>query len=217
MRGGAIESSQTTLDITNSTFSNNSAREGGGLSSFSSFVTLTHTTWAYNSAAEQGGGIAIFGWTGNFKIRNTLISDSKSGGDCHSGPNPAIIIEFTGNIIRDGSCTPEPAESQAAGAVGQAQAQQVIVAEAQNTDESTDPQIGGLTGNPPHHPLQWGSPAIDAADPLYCLLDDQPFTARPQYGNCDVGAYEYPRAPDPPPEPPPEPTDEPDDDPPRAR
>ena len=72
--GGAIESSETTLDITNSTFSNNSAREGGGLSSFSSFVTLTHTTWAYNSAEEQGGGIAIIGWTGNFKIRNTLIS-----------------------------------------------------------------------------------------------------------------------------------------------
>ena len=111
--GGAIESSETTLDITNSTFSNNSAREGGGLSSFSSFVTLTHTTWAYNSAEEQGGGIAIIGWTGNFKIRNTLISDSKSGGDCHSGPNPDIIIEFTGNIIQDGSCTPQTAESQA--------------------------------------------------------------------------------------------------------
>ena len=212
--GGAIESSQTTLDITNSTFSNNSAREGGGLSSFSSFVTLTHTTWAYNSAEEQGGGIAIIGWTGNFKIRNTLISNSKSGGDCHSGPNPDIIIEFTGNIIQDGSCTPEPAASQAAGAVGQAEAQQVFVAEAQNTGANNDPQIRGLTGDPPHHPLQWGSPAIDAADPLYCLLDDQRFAARPQYGNCDIGAYEYPRAPDPPPAPPPEPTDEPDDDPP---
>ena len=216
--GGAIESSQTTLGITNSTFSNNSAREGGGLSSFSSFVTLTHTTWAYNSAEEQGGGIAIIGWTGNFKIRNTLISDSKSGGDCHSGPNPDIIIEFAGNIIQDGSCTPEPAESQAAGASDQAEAQQVFVAEAQNTGASNDPQISGLTGDPPHHPLQWGSPAIDAADPMYCLLEDQPDTVRPQYGNCDVGAYEYPRAPDPPPAPPAEPTaeDEPEDDDPPA-
>ena len=208
--GGAIESSQTTLDISNSTFSTNSAREGGGLSSFSSFVTLTHTTWALNSAEEQGGGIAIIGWTGNFKIRNTLISDSKSGGDCHSGPNPNIIIEFTGNIIEDGSCTPEPAESQAAGAVGQADAQQVFVAQAQTTGDNNDPMVRGLTGNPPHHPLPWDSPAINTADPLYCLLDDQPFTARPQFGNCDVGAFEYPRAPDPPPEPPAEPTDEPD-------
>jgi predicted outer membrane repeat protein len=216
--GGAIESSQTTLDITNSTFSKNSAREGGGLSSFSSFVTLTHTTWAYNSAEEQGGGIAIIGWMGSFKIRNTLITDSKSGGDCHSGPNPNIIIQFTGNFIQDGSCTPEPAESQAApsgGAEAQAQAQQVEVAEAQITGGSADPMISGLRGNPPHHPLQWGSPAIDAADPAYCSLDDQPDTARPQYGNCDIGAYEYPKPPPPalqPPDPPnpPDPPDPPD-------
>ena len=208
--GGAIESSQTNLDITNSTFSSNSAREGGGLSSFSSFVTLTHTTWAYNSADEQGGGVAIIGWTGNFKIRNTLITDSANGGDCHSGPNPNIIIEFTGNYIQDGSCTPEPAESQAApsdGADALAQAQLVFVAEAQNADESGDPMIGQLTGDPPYHPLQWGSPAIDAADPTYCVLEDQPDTARPQYGNCDIGAYEYPKPAAPPPAP--EPTDPP--------
>ena len=208
--GGAIESSETTLGITNSTFSSNSAREGGGLSSFSSFVTLTHTTWAYNSAAEQGGGIAIIGWTGNVKIRNTLISNSASGGDCHSGPNPDIIIEFTGNLIQDGSCTPQAADSQAApadSADGQPRAQQVV-AVAQDTDESNNPQISELTGNPPHHPLQWGSPAIDAADPVYCTLDDQPDTDRPQYGNCDIGAYEYPKPPDPTPTPAPQPTAE---------
>ena len=208
--GGAIESSETTLNITNSTFSNNSAREGGGLSSFSSFVTLTHTTWAYNSAEEQGGGIAIIGWTGNFKIRNTLITNSASGGDCHSGPNPNIIIEFSGNLIQDGSCTPEPVESQAAPSDSvevEAQAQQVIVAEAQGTGDMTDPMINQLAGDPPHHALRWGSPAIDAADPMYCLLDDQPDTARPQYGNCDIGAYEYPKAP---PTPIPDPPDPPD-------
>ena len=213
--GGAIESSETTLDITNSTFSSNSAREGGGLSSFSSFVTLTHTTWAYNSADEQGGGIAIIGWTGTFKIRNTLITDSVSGGDCDPGPNPNTIIEFTGNFIQDGSCTPQPAESQSAPSdseIVQAQAQQVIVADAQNSVGRDDAMISGLSGNPPHHPLRLGSPAIDAADPLYCTLDDQPDTARPQYGNCDIGAYEYPKPPDPPPQPPaPEPTAEPPD------
>lgn len=209
--GGAIESSETTLNIVNSTFSKNSAREGGGLSSFSSFVTLTHTTWAYNSAEEQGGGIAIIGWTGNFKIRNTLITDSASGGDCHSGPNPNIIIAFAGNLIKDGSCTPLPAESQAAPLDGDsAQAQQVIVAEAQSTGGGADVKIRDLTGNPPHHPLQSGSPAIDAADPRYCLLDDQPDTARPQYGNCDIGAYEFPKPPEPPPTPePPDPPDPP--------
>ena len=213
--GGAIESSQTNLEITNSTFSSNSAREGGGLSSFSSFVTLTHTTWAYNSAEEQGGGIAIIGWTGNFKIRNTLITDSASGGDCDSGPNPNIIIEFTGNFIKDGSCTPEPAESQAALSDSDeitAQAQQVVVAVAQLTPGDVD-RIDDLTGNPPHHPLPWGHPAIDAANPMYCLLDDQPDTPRPQYGNCDIGAFEYPKPAAPPPDPdPPDPPDPPPED-----
>ncbi len=223
--GGAIESSQTTLDITNSTFSGNSAREGGGLSSFSSFVTLTHTTWAYNSADEQGGGIAIIGWTGNLKMRNTLITNSVNGGDCHSGPNPNIIIQFTGNFIQDGSCTPEPAESQAAPSDSDeitAQAQQVAVAVAQLTPGDDAGIDDELTGDPPHHPLLSTSPAIDAANPMYCLLDDQPDTARPQFGNCDIGAYEYPKPaaspptpepPDPPPPentpPPPPPTPEP--------
>ena len=224
--GGAIESSETTLDITNSTFSTNSAREGGGLSSFSSFVSLTHTTWAYNSAEEQGGGIAIIGWTGNFKIRNTLITNSVSGGDCHRGPNPYIIIEFTGNFIQDGSCEPQAADSQAAASeddgiqaqevmvadaqqVSDVEEQEVIVAEAQGSVDMVDVRISDLIGDPPHHPLQMGSPAIDNANPMYCLLDDQPFTDRPQYGNCDIGAYEYPKPPEPPrqaPDPPPEPT-----------
>ncbi len=204
--GGAIESSETTLNIINSTFSGNSAREGGGLSSFSSFVTLTHTTWAYNSADEQGGSIAIIGWTGNFKIRNTLITDSVNGGDCDSGPNPNIIIAFTGNIIQDGSCTPESAVSQAALADDAIQAQQVLLAEAQSSDGTININLSTeLVGNPPHLPLLSGSPAIDTADPMYCLLDDQPDTARPQFGNCDVGAYEYPKPPDPPPPPPAQP------------
>lgn len=113
--GGAIYVNGSSLSVKDSAIKSSKANDiGGGLSSFSSFVTLTHTTWANNLAQEQGGGIAIIGWTGKLKIRNTLITDSASGGDCHSGPNPNIIIEFSGNFIQDGSCTPQPAETQAA-------------------------------------------------------------------------------------------------------
>lgn len=258
--GGAIESSNATLTAFNSTFSNNSAREGGGLSSFGSDVILRHTTWAFNSAEEQGGGIAIVGWLGSFRILNTLITDSKSGGDCHPGPNPDIIIEFTGNFIKDGSCTPEePEETEESTEESQQQSAEdlepdVLEADAQaqenapsssedqdaelqaqhsedqdaelqaqhsgehddelarEPEETVDPKIASLTGNPPHHPLQQGSPAIDAADPEYCLNDDQPGTNRPQYENCDIGAYEYPKPPEPqPPADPPERDDPPSD------
>ncbi len=246
--GGAIEASNATLTIENSTFSNNSAREGGGLSSFGSDVTLTHTTWAENSADEQGGGIAIIGWLGSFKIRNTLITGSTSGGDCHPGPNPEIIVEFTGNFIQDGTCTPPPAEeeedaesqatvdgeepeAEAQAAVGgddvEAQVELEAQAEAETGDDELqaqhlpdegehvpmgNPMLRSLQGILPHHPLSWGSPAIDGGDPAYCLTDDQINTERPQFDNCDIGAYEYPKAPDPPPDPP-EDDDDPDPDP----
>ena len=167
--GGAIESSDAELTIENSTFSANSAREGGGLSAFGSKVTLTHTTWSLNSADEQGGAIAVIGWSGWLKMYNNLITDSKSGGECHSGPNPNIITAFSGNFIRDGSCmtatptasgaqiqavaaTPEAAQSVAesvASALGEVQAQ----------SESKDPNITAkLTGTPGMHRLIWGSP-----------------------------------------------------------
>ena len=225
--GGAIESSNATLTIVNSTMARNTAREGGGLSSFGSDVTLTHTTWAENEASEQGGGIAIIGWSGSFKIRNTLVTNSVNGGDCDPGPNEYIIIEFTGNLIQDGSCEPPPAnDSQAVeGEEAQAQADDKIVEDAEVVDEDFEAQHDDhededpedlddtgiddtLKGDPPYYPLEWGSDAIDGGDPVYCEDDDQPGTERPQYDNCDIGAYEYPKPPEttPTPEPPPPPT-----------
>ena len=313
--GGAIESSNAALAVENSTFSTNSAREGGGISIFSSDVTMTHVTLAYNSASEQGGGLALVGWTGTLKLRNTLITESTGGGDCHPGPNPDAITEFTGNFIQDGSCLPEPeeeaesqegsesdaesqegsesdaesqevsesdeesregsesdeesqegsesdeesregsesdeesqegsesdaesqegsesdaesqegsesdAESQegsepdeesqeGAEPDGESQEDSVLEAEAQHEDSDgtiaeehqEDAMLTELAGELPLHPLQWGSPAIDAGDPQYCLDDDQADTSRPQYDNCDVGAYEYPK---PPPTPTPRPS-----------
>ena len=191
--GGAIESSNAELSIENSTFSANTAREGGGISSFDSDITLTHVTLAYNSAEEQGGGLAVIGWTGTVKLRNTLITDNPKGGDCHPGLNPDSIVEFTGNFIQDGSCTPNPNEGE------DTEAQHVIGSEEEENEEPLDALIEALTGDLPHHPLLWGSPAIDNGDPDYCLDVDQPNTDRPQYRNCDIGAYEYP-------EPPPTPT-----------
>jgi len=268
--GGGIEINEATIEIVNSTFSNNEAREGGGMSAFSSDVTLTHTTWAYNTAAEQGGAIAIIGWTGTVRFRNTLITDSLGGKDCHSGPNEEVIVEFTGNFIQDGTCTPEEdflesqsfalegeAESQAADEASDEQSQDSDEAEAniegsegQSANEDGDEAIDAsaeaqhipapdiiessrianlkaqhlpdekdhehlgdtlfesLQGTLPHHPLRWGSPAIDGGDPNFCQDDDQIDTERPQFDNCDIGAYEYPKPPPPPPTPTPRPEEQ---------
>jgi hypothetical protein len=47
-----------------------------------------------------------------------------------------------------------------------------------------------LTGSPAYYPLRDRSPAVDYADPEFCLDTDQVGTARPQGGGCDIGAIE---------------------------
>ncbi len=225
--GGAVESNSATITITNSTFGRNSAREGGGLSAFNSDVTLIHTTWAYNSALEQGGGVALIGSTGTLKIRNTIISNSPSGGDCHSGLEPSQVIENSSNIIQDGSCPLFTSGSQAVAVANQAvpdveadeaQAQddtadelraQQEEAEATATPVNIDPLLLDPTGWPPHYPLNRNSPAMNAADSSLCNelepLEDQPGTTRPIDTGCEIGAWEAP-LPTPTPMPTPRPT-----------
>ena len=55
---------------------------------------------------------------------------------------------------------------------------------------SDDPRLGELTGSPAYYPLLDRSPAIDYADPEFCLETDQLGTPRPQGGGCDIGAIE---------------------------
>lgn len=138
--GGALEINSAVLVVTNSTFGYNSAREGGGLSAFASNISLLHTTWAYNSAKEQGGSLALIGEDSSLSILNTIISNSPSGGDCHSGLAPDQIIANTSNIIEDGSCPllsagdKPPAESQAA---AEADDGGELLAEAQSADDDS--------------------------------------------------------------------------------
>ena len=73
------------------------------------------------------------------------------------------MSEKRGNISQDGTCS-----DQASG----------------------DPLLEELAGSPAHYPLKDGSPAVDSADPEYCLGIDQLGTARPQGGGCDIGAIE---------------------------
>jgi hypothetical protein len=65
---------------------------------------------------------------------------------------------------------------------------------------NADPLLGRLRDNGGAtwtHALLPGSPAIDSADPLICLPNDQRGVTRPKNGNglqfawCDIGAYEY--------------------------
>jgi CSLREA domain-containing protein len=159
--GGAIFSFDGTLTVTNSTFSGNSASAGGAIfTDGTGSLTVTNSTFSGNSA-DIGGGIfnGGFGTT----LRNTIVANSPSGGNC-SG----VIIDGLGNLQHPGM-------------------------DCGATIPSADPLLGSLQDNggptetmalPPE------SPAIDAAVACPPPLTDQRGVVRPQGNGCDIGAFE---------------------------
>ncbi len=171
--GGGVFNSGI-MQLTNITFRNNQSYSvivlngfeelgGGGLFNNGN-LTLTHSTLSLNKAGNnKGGGVSN---QSTMTLRNSLIADSISGGDCVSSGG----VTMNGvNLIEDGSC----------GAL-----------------LSGDPKLmvlllynGGLT---PTQALRATSPAIDAAGSDFCVGTDQRGVARPQpkAGKCDIGAFE---------------------------
>lgn len=174
--GGALFGKAGELNIANSSFHYNRASSWGGvLTASGADVTITHATMV-NNAATHSGGDAIKTVEGSVKLRNSIIADLGTTDDCAGG-----LAQMVGNLSTDGTCA--------------------LLA-------SDDPLLGQPTGSParyPWYPLKDFSPAVDAADPDYCLEIDQVGAARPHGGGCDIGAIESRTAlPKPPPiEPPP--------------
>jgi len=163
--GGAIVNAVSTTRIENSTFYNNSAQHDAGvLHVFSGDVSLIHVTMVNNflTAAYSHSG-------------NTITKQASSPGDAKVSLRNSIVAgrggedcfggvdHYSGNLSRDGSC---------------------------GFERSGAPRLGDLTGSPAYFPLLDQSPAVDTADPEFCLETDQLGTSRPQGGGCDIGAIE---------------------------
>jgi hypothetical protein len=184
-----INNGASPVQITNSTFSGNSAGVGGGLtneataSSDISSITISHSTFADNSATNYGGGIYNSRFdpagTASITLENTLVANSTSGVDCQNGGGATVTTNGVNLIESDSGC-------------------------ADGGDiTGVDPILGVLwdNGGPTWtHALLPGSPAIDAGEGGLCLTTDQRGQPRgidgdgtpgsPQAGDCDIGAYE---------------------------
>ena len=172
--GGGIINSEGTLTLINSTVSNNSAaspgRVGGGIGNFSedvmATVALSNCTVASNTAASGGGG-AIFNETGGtVTLKNTIVGDSSSGGNC-----VGLITSNGYNLSSDNTCgLSSPGDLN-------------------NTSLVLDPlkDNGGFTFT---HALLIGSPAINTGDSSGFLPTDQRGVMRPQGAGPDIGAFE---------------------------
>ncbi len=163
--GGVIANSNSRTRIENSTFYNNSAQHDAGVVQvFSGDISLIHVTMVNNFLTAP---YSISG--------NTITKQSFSPGEGKVSLRNSIVSgrggedcfggldHYSGNLSRDGSC---------------------------GFERSAAPRLGDLTGSPAYLPLLDQSPAVDNADPEFCLERDQAGTARPQGGGCDIGAIE---------------------------
>jgi hypothetical protein len=177
-RGGGIYSAATAT-IDNSTVSANSASRGGGIEYGGGNLLINGSTISGNSAPPGHGGDIdnFFGTGAALTLRNTIVANSPSGGNC-SGGN---ITSKGYNLSSDDSCD----------------------FDGRSDMNNTNPMLGPLqyNGGPTKtQALLAGSPAIDSGNPSGCtdgqghlLKTDQRGMPRPDRedaGGCDIGAYE---------------------------
>lgn len=168
--GGGMDA-RGTLDLVNSTISGNTAAGGGGGLSVGGGGTanISFTTIANNTSGVNGGQLQVFGATAH--IGSSIVANPSAGLNCRLQAGALTSDGY--NLDSGTGC--------GFGAVGDI--------------ASADPLLGPLTYTTPllpeTHPLQAGSPAINAG-PLSGALPatDERGAARVQMGRADIGAFE---------------------------
>ncbi len=176
-RGGGIYIRHNVLTVTNATISGNSAGgEGGGVFEYESSAHITHASVTGNSAGGAGAGLRVL--NSSMYIQNSIVAGQSAGTDCSSAGGALISEGY--NIESATSCGFTSTGDQ------------------QNVSNAAL-NLGPLAPNPPGgtrtHALGKGSAALDQipASTNGCgttITADQRGVARPQFGSCDVGAYE---------------------------
>jgi CSLREA domain-containing protein len=150
------------MEIVNSTIGCNSADDGGGGGIMNDGTSTVNSSTFSDNSARYGGGIYNLS-SAILHLQNSILANSLMGGDCY---NRGVIAANLNNLVEDGSCSPTL---------------------------SGDPKLSSLqdNGGPTlTYALLPGSPAINAGQNTTCLTVDQRGVARPQLGQCDIGAFE---------------------------
>jgi Ca2+-binding RTX toxin-like protein len=169
---------KTPLNITNSTFSGNSAANLGGamfLNNGSNPTSITNTTIANNYAGFMGG--AFWGGGAATTLKNTIVA-------YNTGGNPWNIKQSTGAQFTDGGGNIQWPPKNPNYPTDINVTANISIA---------DPLLGPLQDNGGGiltHALLPGSPAIDGGVPVSGLAADQRVTPRTD-GKVDVGAFEF--------------------------
>jgi Chlamydia polymorphic membrane protein (Chlamydia_PMP) repeat len=165
--GGGIHN-LATLTLTNVTLSGNSASYGGGLKNEGGTTTLVNDTFSNNSATGvQGGGVLNTGSSPHLNIKNSIVANSTTGGNCAF---QIAVTTSSFNLSSDGTC------GFGAGR------------------DNINPLLGPLAdngGSAQSHLPQVGSPAIDSGTDSGAPSIDQRGIPRPELNGFDVGSVEF--------------------------
>jgi CSLREA domain-containing protein len=171
---GAGVANNGILKVTNSTFSGNSSDSGaGGINQQNGALTLTSSTFSGNSG-PSGGGISV---TSPATLKNTILANSPSGGNCANGGFAGQINDDGYNISSDATCAFSQPTSK------------------NDTDPKLASRLANNGGPTKTIALQKDSPALNTIPQGQsgCGTDittDQRGIKRPQGTRCDMGAYE---------------------------
>ncbi len=165
--GGAISNVEQ-LTVVNSTFYNNSATNGGAIDSAAGTATVINSTFSGNSATFSGGAVRQTG--GSMTLRNNIFTNSTNGGNC-----AGTLTADSYNIADDNTCDSATQKTTAEIALG---------ALADNGGPTQTMAIDENSAAWDH-----GDNTVCAAAPVNNL--DQRGETRPQGMYCDTGAYEF--------------------------
>ena len=187
--GAAIfNNSFATVNITNSTFANNSAIPGdAAINNNGGTVTIGDSTFTNNS------GITIYNAGAMTIADSTIAGNSANAAIVNNGPSLTILDSIvadnaSGNCIQSQPITDLGYNLENGTSCGFSAA---------NHSLNAAPDLSALAGNggpTQTMALQTGSPAIDAGPPAgQCPTTDQRGEPRPDAGEgtCDIGAYEF--------------------------
>lgn len=178
MGGGLYSEGLGPVNITNSTFSGNSADNGGGIWATGNFpsvaVNITSSTITDNSALGFGGGIYATNVT--LTMKSSVLADNHAnnfGDDCDSN-----FVSAGYNVVGDSTACNNPEFTPQTGDVV-------------NVDAKLAP-LGANGGRGPTHPPYKTSPARERVSHLdaTCAGTDERGVARPEGTDCESGAYE---------------------------